>query len=472
MRRRTDLVLVFILALVLRLGIVLAAVDLPIGLDDMFQYDMLGRSIASGNGYRWYAQEDLARIQEFIDMEPPANYDPQGILTSFRAPLYPAFLALIYALVGIGPRRFLAARLVQAVLGAGVAPLAALLGDRMGFSRRAGLVGGVIVALYPLLGIYTLALATEVLFIPLLALSLWAVLRAADEGRARGFALAGVLLGLTALTRSVISLFVPLVFLWIWLFDDKPRQGLRNAVLVLGCFLLVILPWAVRNTLLHGQIQFIESSLGYNLYMGYHPESTGTFTWRVSSDLIPILDDAERNQLGTEAFRSFVRQDPARVPYLMFRKLGYFWGLDKRAFIYFYVNNFLGRWPPALIVGALLLLCGPFVLLAPLALAGLALTRPRRATILVIALVVYFVGIHMLIMADARFHVPLIPILAPVAAHAIVDLPWRQARRWQKVLAVVLVLALLTNWSWELARDWELLSRLLGPDGHRLWLPY
>src|SRR5215208_2102802 len=118
---------IFIVALVLRLIPVILARGLGIGLDDMFQYDMLARSIASGNGFRWYAQEDLNQLAAFVDFDLSSvkEYDPiRGIPTSFRAPLYPTFLALVYFFSGTGFSRFFAARLAQAILfGAPLAPL-------------------------------------------------------------------------------------------------------------------------------------------------------------------------------------------------------------------------------------------------------------------------------------------------------------------------------------------------------------
>ncbi|HIE38879.1 MAG TPA: hypothetical protein EYP77_07405 [Anaerolineae bacterium] len=346
------------------------------------------------------------------------------------------------------------------------------LARRLKFTERAARWGAAAVAVYPLLVLYPLALATENLYIPLLTLALWAVLRAGDRNRGRDFALAGLLLGFTALTRSVATLFVPLIGLWAWA-DARPRRtGLRHVALLALCFLLVTLPWSVRNTLLHGEFHFIESALGYDLYQGYHPQSTGTFSADIALDLVPILDDGERHRRGMEAFWSFVLADPARVPYLMVRKFGHFWGLDRRAFQYFYSNNFFGHWPPGLVVGALVLLCGPLILMAPAGLAGLTLTRPRRETSLVALLLIYYTGIHMLILAEPRFHVPLIPLLAVLTAHALDDRPWRRAARRQKALAALLVLPLLVNWVWELARDWDLLTALVGPEGHRLWLGY
>jgi hypothetical protein len=113
---------IFIVALVLRLIPVILARGLGIGLDDMFQYDMLARSLASGNGFRWYAQEDLNQLAAYVhfDLSSVREYDPvRGIPTSFRAPLYPTFLALVYFFSGTGFSRFFAARLAQAIfLGA------------------------------------------------------------------------------------------------------------------------------------------------------------------------------------------------------------------------------------------------------------------------------------------------------------------------------------------------------------------
>ncbi len=468
---------IFLLALALRVGLVLAFADLRIGLDDMFQYDMLARSIAAGNGYRWYAQEDLRLIQRYVGrylppIQIPPEYDPRGIPTSFRPPLYPAFLALVYLLVGSGPRRFLAARLVQALLGAALVPLAAQVGRRLGCSERAARWGALGVALYPLLVIYPLALATENLFVFLLLLALWALLRAGERGRAFDYGLAGLLLGLTALTRSAVVPFVPLAALWTGWGVRPWRAGLRNGALVVLAFLLVTMPWSLRNSLLHGEFHFVETDLGYNLYMGYHPQSSGTFSVEFSFDLLPILDDGERNRLGMEAFWSFVRADPARVPYLMARKLSYFWGFDRRGFQYFYCNNFLGDWQPWQVEGALGLLCAPTALVVAAGLAGLVLARPRRQIALAALLVVSFTAGYVLIMAEARFHLPLIPPLAVLAAHTLVDRPWQGAARWQRGLAVLLWLALAANWGWELARDAELLRALIAPGGNQLYLSY
>ena len=90
---------IYIIALILRLIPVFLTANLGIGLDDMFQYDMLARSLASGNGFRWYAEEDLQMLTPYVDFDlsTAKGYDSEyGLYTSFRAPLYPVFLAVVY----------------------------------------------------------------------------------------------------------------------------------------------------------------------------------------------------------------------------------------------------------------------------------------------------------------------------------------------------------------------------------------
>ncbi len=327
--------LVFVVGLALRVLPILLAPQLPIGLDDMFQYDMLARSIVAGDGYRWYGEDDLELIETYVDVVPPADYDPRGVLTSFRAPGYPAFLALVYAGFGAGPARFRSARLAQAALGAALGPLTWALGRQIGYRERTARWAGLITMSYPLLVVYPLALISETLFLPLLTAALLLTLRAATQTKALPYAIAGGALGLAALTRSTVAGFVLLIALWCWLTATDRRAGIRHSALLLLVFLAVTLPWAVRNSLLHHQLSWIENSLAYNLYIGYHPQSTGTFQYGISLDLLPIIDDAERNAQGRRAFWGFLRAAPERVPLLALKKIGYFWRLEDRPLIYF-----------------------------------------------------------------------------------------------------------------------------------------
>lgn len=482
---------IFLVALGLRLIPVLLTRQLSIGLDDMFQYDMLARSLASGNGFRWYAPADLARIAPYLHLNPAdLSLDPRGMLTTFRAPLYPAFLSLVYSVNGINSGRFFAARLVQALLGALLAPLTYWVGLSIPFLASTTLVQGPIapspaddrssrsaawiVAAYPMLLIFPLALATENLFFLLALASVLAFLQlakpAASTRIAVWAALAGLLLGLAALTRSVILPFGGLAILWIWRTLRHPRLAVIAALVMLA----TVAPWIIRNSLLDHKLTGIETSMGYNLYVGYHPQSTGTFTFGPSLDLLSVLDDKQRDEIGTQQAIGFIRADPGRFPYLAIRRLGYFFNLELRAFTYFYTNNFLGYIPLAALTFLLLLLALPFVVVSLSAAFGSALLARGPAAVLLMLLFVGYLLPHVFILSEERFHLTLIPFLAILAAGFWAGGPPKLLIPGRALIGVSVLIAvlLLLNWGLEIARDWPSILRMLGPQGNQLYLPY
>ncbi len=487
MRKLSFPLQIFLLALVLRLIPVLAMRTMGIGLDDMFQYDMLARSIAAGNGYRWYAAADLPIVLPHLQLDLNAvDYDPRGVLTSFRPPLYPTFLALIYLIFGAGEHRFFVARLVQAVLAASMAPLTYAVGRRLLGQEKVGVIAAWVAALYPMFVIYPLALATENLFFVLVLLSVLALLRA-KEGlaaggsfwrKARWFALSGLLLGLTCLTRSVVQIFVLLTAAWVWIFLKERRL----ALVMLGMALLTISPWIIRNTLLYEQLTGIETALGYQLYLGYHPDGTGTFQYPQSFDLMTIVNDIERDEIGLAKALEFIKADPGRVVYLFFRRAGYFFGLERRALTYFYSNNYFGYLPPAVLGGVLALFSFPFVAVSVFGVLGLALIRWRdRAEAWLLALfLVGYIGPHLVIIAEDRFHLTIVPFLAMLSASFWLScLPslrarWNEGRAGKTaiLLALTAILLLFFNWGAELWRDADRLRLLFGPNGNMTFFSY
>jgi hypothetical protein len=482
---------IFIVALILRLIPVIAARGLGIGLDDMFQYDMLARSIASGNGFRWYAQQDLNQLAPLVnfDLSTVKEYDPaRGIPTSFRAPLYPAFLAIIYFFSGTGFARFFAARLAQAIfLGAPLAPLTYWVAQRLFVpllsgeearmrSECAARLAAWVVACYPMLLVYPLGLGTENPFFVLLLTSVLFLLLTIEMPITAYFLLSGFLLGLTALTRSVILPFAGLVVLWTW-FILKRKRG---AVVLFVAFTLTILPWIIRNSILHHKLTGIETSMGYNLYLGYHPQGDGSFVFGPSLDLLTILDDAERDRIGMEKAIGFIEAQPERFLPLAINRLGFFFGLEKRVLMYFYGNNLLGYIPRTLLLSIAAILLLPFVFLSTSAALALSFLRWRPEHILLVLLFLGYILPHVFILSEDRFHLALIPYFAILAAQVWVrGVPaliarWNESRTGRAVviIAVLAVFLLFVNWGLELHRDADKIVQLLGPNGNQSYFPY
>jgi hypothetical protein len=484
---------IFLIALLLRLVPVVVMRNMGIGLDDMFQYDMLARSIAAGDGYRWYAEEDLPTVLPYLQLDLTSiEYDPRGVLTSFRPPLYPAFLALIYFVFGVGVKRFFIARLVQAILAASMVPLTYALARRFFPDREpAACVSAWVITLYPMLVIYPLSLATENLFFVLVLCSILALLKAKESFeipfaqkdnfipfvvKSRWFILSGILLGLTCLTRSVAQIFTVFAVAWVWYLLKERKRAL--VVLAMAC--IVVFPWVVRNSLLYGQFTGIESAIGYDLYLGYHPQGTGTFQYPQSLDLMTMMNDAERDKVGIQKTLEFINADPGRVFTLFLRRTGYFFGLERRALTFFYSNDYFGHIPSPVLGGIFALICLPFISVSTSAVAGLALTHWRKETWL---MALYFAGYitpHLLIIAEDRFHLTTVPLLAILAAQCWSG-GWSSIRQlWTGskggkvalILASVAILLLLANWGLELWRDADKLALLFGPNGNQAYFSY
>ena len=177
-----------------------------------------------------------------------------------RPPLYPLFMALVGRALGPDLHVLVA---VQHVLGLATAALAYGIG-RLCFGRVVGLLSGLVAAVSGALLIFEHYVLTESLFTFLLALAVFLVLLGLRR-TARGWYVAGGLaIGLATLTRphaQVLLLIVPLVAA-IWYRRWRPTA--RATVLTLGAAALVLLPWMVRNKLVHDTFAIV-GAVGQNL---------------------------------------------------------------------------------------------------------------------------------------------------------------------------------------------------------------
>lgn len=446
-----ELPILWAVASFLRLLPVLLTANIGIGLDDMFQYDDLAQNILAGQGYVWYG----------------------GIPTAFRPPLYPTFLALIYFFFGPS---YLAARIVQALLGGTLPLLVFWIAGKIFADSRASRPAAWVMALYPMLLLYPLALATENLYVPLVSILILALFWAREGSGARRFLVPGFILGLAALTRSVISGFLPLLLFWLWQYTaGAASKRLKRIALVVLVFSALTLPWSIRNSLLFGEPIFIESSLGFDLYMGYHPKSQGTMNTEVALEILGEVRALERmnfqvekdiHDLGLQKTLEFIRGEPGRLLYLMLSKISQLFRFDTRGAMYFYTNNFLGPlsvWFLILVAGLLIV---PTALVLLLGAAGIVAAGWNAKTALLNFLILYYIGIHALILAEPRFFLTMIPFLAIYAAKGKYSLRDLFASPERRALVLALWALLFLNWGWEFWAEAERWRVILSPGGN------
>jgi 4-amino-4-deoxy-L-arabinose transferase-like glycosyltransferase len=170
-----------------------------------------------------------------------------------RPPAYSLFLAGIYTLFG---QKIVAVRLLEAVMGACLAVVIAIMAGRI-CGEEAGGLAGVLWSIYPL-SIFIAGLVYPTgLAALLLAGSMLCMLTKPDQALAPpAVAAAGILLGLSALTISIALATVLTTALWI-----AYRQRTRRLFLVtlfLGGVALSLMPWMVRNYHRYDRLVIVE----------------------------------------------------------------------------------------------------------------------------------------------------------------------------------------------------------------------
>lgn len=224
-----------------------------------------------------------------------AGGDWLGGETFYQAPLYPYFLGLVYTLFGPS---LLAVRLGQIVLGSAACALLAMAGNRL-FSRPAGIVAGVMLAVYaPAIFFDGLVQKTALgLFLLCLLLALLARL-VTEPGRPRAWLWPGVVLGALVLTRENALVFAAVLLGWLVVSRDTGRRHLARAgALALG-LALVLLPVAARNLAVGGEFLLTTAQFGPNFYIGNNPDADGTYRPLVPGRGDPRFERRDATQIA------------------------------------------------------------------------------------------------------------------------------------------------------------------------------
>lgn len=219
---RGRLALVVIAAFALRLIYALAFAPATAGaVDDGWWYQQVAFNIAHGHGY-W--------VPLRLTLVPTAEHGP----------LYPTALA---GAIKLGITSDSALRSLGALFGAVTVTVIGLIGRKIG-GDTLGLVAAAIAAISPLMIAADGALTSETLYAALIALTLLAALRLAERNTVGRAAVAGLLVGLAALTRSEALLLLPFVAIPLaW----RRGGGIVRALVPVVCTALVLTPWVVRN---------------------------------------------------------------------------------------------------------------------------------------------------------------------------------------------------------------------------------
>jgi 4-amino-4-deoxy-L-arabinose transferase-like glycosyltransferase len=234
-------------------------VDKPLTHDER-EYLALAGSIASGAGFVYDETLETGTAQRFG-----------------RAPGYPLFLATLDAGRPMPVATPARVKIAQSAIGGAIVSLIGLLACASA-GPRAGVVAAGLAALYPPLVWTPAYVLSETLFSAVALASALVLQGAVDRAEAarssrHGGALAllaGGLVGVAALIRPAMLLFLPLALVWLLI-----RKRAVLAIALIAAAAAVIAPWTLRNIRAHGRVVLIASEGGVTFWTGNHPLARG-----------------------------------------------------------------------------------------------------------------------------------------------------------------------------------------------------
>jgi len=366
---------------------------------------------------------------------------------SIKVPAFPIVIALCFRL---WPSSFVLPFLFGALAATLSIYVGYLLALRVWQENNIALWSAGFMAFFPSLVLYGGLLMTENLFVLLLLLMLLLAVRLSREDGYALHLLFGVVAGAAVLTRAASFGMVPVLLVAIVLARRKSGFSTRRLLLAFVVWGIVLVPWTVRNYNVHLEFVPVSTFGGRAMLTGSNPFAHGT------AKLDPGFSDWLEAQLkarglhpeetGPEGKRvsaeqaiamEYARSHPGRLLILAFQKVYVFWiypvtyGQDSRVF------------------QASFMLCDILLLLG--AICGAVVGSTRRVSFgMASTPIIYFTAMSMILYSEARFRLPVMPLLCIIASGSVFLLApeWRRSalahipNRWKLIGGIALVVAL------------------------------
>lgn len=331
---------------------------------------------------------------------------------SYRPPLYPLMISVIYSVAGADA---FWVRLAQIGLSLATVWLVSLLAFRLG-GKQASLFAAVLASFYPLWTFFSAMIMAEVLLVFLVTLSCYLAIRF-DEARGLGLAVAlGSTLGLAVLCKPVVAAWIPLIAVILWRKSGWAiHKGVLNQVVSVLCgFLVVLVPWMLRNEVVTGHRFVVSTNLGMNLLVGHEPRARGSYVDERNYLAMHakigegISDVVVRDAAVAREVLGWIAKDPVRTMKLAMRKTFLLWnsvleGTSRSATTLHFVT------------GTIVVLLG---------LWGITRFRSDTLSWIVGAAALAWTVVHALFFAHPRFRLPVDILLIPFAGTQL-QVSWR-----------------------------------------------
>lgn len=370
---------ILILGFFLRIGFILS-LENKFYFDDEFEYFKIVENFLKGNG--------------FIISEK---------LKSFRPPLYP-FILTIFKLLNID---IFGIRLFQVFISTFTIYIIYLIGKET-FDEKVGLLSAFVSAIYPFFIFYTGFLLTETLFIFLVTLTVFFILKIVENNGKISFK-SGILLGLGGLTRPILQLYLPIVCFHILNLKENLTLRFKKIIFLFIGFFLSLSPWIIRNFKIFHKFVPGTTMGGWVFWEGNNPYSKGGPCSYFPEGILEI-DELKRDKLLYKMTLEVIRSNPKRFLWLLQNKFKRFWNVVPNApefrekFLYRFISLF------------------SFGIMMPFFITGFFITLKNKKAQFLHSLIVFFTIFHMLFLSSIRYRLPIEPFYIIFSMHSLLQL--------------------------------------------------
>lgn len=194
----------------------------------------------------------------------------------YMAPGYPYFVAGIYKM--FGSSNYFAVAFIQILLDTLLCLLLFFLGKWL-FNKRVGLLAAFFAAFYRPFIFYSVPLLSDSLILFLNIFTIFIIYWALKKRDYKRWVLVGLVMGLAALVKPTILLFLPFLLIGLYFYPKKKFNPLLSWLVVILFIAIIISPVTIRNYKLSGRFAPICSNGAVAYKIGNSVDSIGLFMY-------------------------------------------------------------------------------------------------------------------------------------------------------------------------------------------------
>lgn len=366
----------------------------PSSQTDMYTYLLYGKQFAEG------------------------TYNSHGGAYYYQPFYYAVFLRVLFTIFGSDP---LVVVIAQSILGAATIFLTGILGARLG-GKKAGIIAALILTLFRNHILYTPFALIAILQTFLITLSVYLVFIAFDKKKWQYWALVGLVMSCSILSRGNFLLLIPFVMFFIW---RVHKPGVKSVLIPMAAFLLAVylpqMPFSLKNYQVTGEWTGPSTAGDIVLSIGNNPDAPpGTEDLPgphyINYDEYSEVSHwpQEKDQELGDSIKSWIKNNPLHWLEMKFKTL-FLYVSNHEAYNNITLSQSLRAlpWLNSYILLDFWIVAIPFlVLLIRIVLSGKF--SKRKNNYLLITVIVYSASI-VIFYVLSRYKLPIIPLLSVCA---------------------------------------------------------